>query len=154
MRTYLTLNKLANKLELAERALRTCTDMFDTIAFRGMSGAFLGPALALRLKKQMILCRKPDDDSHSFIETEGYRYCKSYVIVDDFVSTCNTINKIGAAVFKFVGAAASCIGVLEINYLLEGDVVKAEQGVGTCAIITHQEHMNNLLDNLRKGFLP
>jgi orotate phosphoribosyltransferase len=67
---------------------------FDAIVFSGYSGALVAPAVALRLKKHLIVVRKAGTDSHSSQTVEGYRgeKCK-YIFLDDFVSLSKTIKR-------------------------------------------------------------
>ena len=128
MRPYLTATSLEKKLGLAERVLRLFADKFDTIAFRGMSGAFLGPPLAMRLHKNMAMVRKVTDDSHSMMLLEGSKLCNRYVVVDDFASTKATLNKIIDAVYDVMGPDATCIGMIEVEYLDDEGVRNREEG--------------------------
>jgi adenine/guanine phosphoribosyltransferase-like PRPP-binding protein len=128
MRPYLTAESLQESLELAERVLATCHQCFDTIAFRGMSGAFLGPPLAMRFHKGMVMIRKDSDDSHSSMVTEGFTGCNHYVIVDDFVSTKNTINRIIDTIYNKIGPETVCVGVLQVEYLTQKSVHGIECG--------------------------
>lgn len=75
---------------------------FDAIAFRGMSGALIGPSIAMRLNKSMILIRKDNDNSHSNMSAEGDPTARTYIIVDDFQSSGSTAKE----VFKGVRAFA------------------------------------------------
>lgn len=112
MEPYLKPHSMRTRLRLASRALREHN--FDTIAFRGMSGAVLGPALAVRLDKEMILVRKPGDGSHSCLKTEGYKRALRYIIVDDFIDTGNTMNIITQAIADFA-PDAKCLGLLQVS---------------------------------------
>src|SRR6185312_11074657 len=87
---------------------------FDAIAFRGMSGALVAPVLALNLNKTLILVRKPDDHHHGWDDIEGHKAARRYVILDDFVSSGDTIRAIFHAVAKFAPQAV-CLGVCETN---------------------------------------
>ena len=116
--------RLKRRIDLAKKVLRTVE--FDTLAFRGMSGAFLGPTLALRLNKSMILVRKEDDDSHSFHKVEGNKLASRYVIVDDFVCSGDTQKAIIDAVAKFA-PDASFVGLLEVSYITD---MQIEQTIG------------------------
>jgi len=79
---------------IVERAVKYLKGVkFDTIVFRGFSGAIVGPAVALRLGKSWALVRKVGDSSHSLRAVEGYILGK-YVIIDDFIDTGETVNKI------------------------------------------------------------
>lgn len=118
MASYLKPHSLRERLRLAARALKTHD--FDTLAFRGMSGAFVGPALAARLGKQMILVRKPEEKSHSHLRVEGYRDTKRYIIVDDFIASGDTRDTIINAVYSFA-PDAKFIGLLQVSCIDTGD---------------------------------
>ena len=64
---------------------------FDAIAFRGMSGAILAPILADRLNVKLLVVRKEEEKTHSDFYVEGSDTPEKYVIVDDFVSSGDTI---------------------------------------------------------------
>jgi len=82
----------------------------DAIAFRGMSGALVGPMAATFLNKGMLLVRKPGDGSHSDYTVEGMILARKYVIVDDFVSTGVTVSAIRAEIVKY--SVAVLVGVI------------------------------------------
>ncbi len=94
---------------------------FDAIAFRGMSGAIIAPAIAAAMGKTVIMVRKAGDGSHSTCAIEGDRATQSYVIVDDFISSGATVQEIESKVAGFTTTAtegpAKCLGVLELAYL-------------------------------------
>lgn len=70
---------------------------FDAIAFRGMSGALIAPAVAARMHKG-VLCIRKMDDTHAG-ECEGLLIDDlHYVILDDFISSGRTLGKIVKAV--------------------------------------------------------
>ena len=91
---------------------------FDAIAFRGMSGALIAPSLALSLNKSLLMVRKENDDTHSKNEhnglVEGDRAARSYIIVDDMISSGETVRAIRTEIAKFAPHIA-CLGTLEIN---------------------------------------
>ena len=147
MRPYLTAESLEERLHLAERVLKVNEHRFDSIAFRGMSGAFLGPPLAMRLHKGMILVRKDVDDSHSCMLLEGFKECGRYVIVDDFVSTKSTINNIIDTVYNKIGPATVCVGVLEVEYLASTEVWQCESG--TKDALTYKEYVAERIADLK-----
>jgi adenine/guanine phosphoribosyltransferase-like PRPP-binding protein len=64
---------------------------FDTVAFRGISGALVAPIVAHKLKKEIALVRKPGQGSHSNHSYEGYLGIERFVIIDDLVCTGETI---------------------------------------------------------------
>jgi adenine/guanine phosphoribosyltransferase-like PRPP-binding protein len=96
---------------------RTCKALssltFDTIVFRGFSGALVGPLVALQLGKRMALVRKQGDAAHSDQIVEGAIDGK-YIILDDFIDTGETVRKIVMAVkidpYKHT-TSAECVGV-------------------------------------------
>lgn len=90
---------------------------FDAIAFRGLSGSLIAPALAVELNKSLIAVRKPEEIRHSSRIVEGDYNAKRYVIVDDLISTGTTARAIVEAIKNEVNSDAICIGVLETMYL-------------------------------------
>jgi hypothetical protein len=69
---------------------------YEAIAFKGLSGALVVPAVATRLKKPIIAVRS-DMKCHSEHQIEGlYLPTTSgrYIIVDDFIFDGNTIREI------------------------------------------------------------
>lgn len=119
MLKYIQPDSLKEHVDRAVCALRYHN--FDTIAFRGMSGAFLGPSIAVRMNKQMILVRKPDDDSHSYRKVEGNQSALRYVIVDDFIASGNTKSTIINAVSKFA-PEANFVGMLQVAYIRDHEL--------------------------------
>jgi orotate phosphoribosyltransferase-like protein len=91
----MSLEELKKSLDNLVKALKPHVKKFDTIVFRGVSGAMIGPALALKLKKEMIIVRK-SDNSHSIYKgrIEGNLEAKNYLIVDDMICTGCTIKEI------------------------------------------------------------
>jgi adenine/guanine phosphoribosyltransferase-like PRPP-binding protein len=87
------------------------TTKYDTIAFRGMSGALVAPPIAGKLKKNLIMVRKDIKNCHSCQLVEGYKKSKNYIIVDDFVESGRTAFDIYYAVKKF-SPKSKCLGVL------------------------------------------
>ena len=88
---------LPGLVNLSVDFIRPFADRFDAIAVRGISGLLVGVPLALRLDKQLIVVRKPKDDTHSPYMVEGYAAGERYLIVDDFVSTGATVKEIQKA---------------------------------------------------------
>jgi hypothetical protein len=89
--------QLRDRVNKAVRLLRPHADKFEAIAIRGYSGSLVGPAVAMRLRKDLIIIRKPSDNSHSPYQVEGVQ-AGSYLIVDDQIATGKTINAIKDAV--------------------------------------------------------
>jgi len=75
---------------------------FDTIAFRGMSGALIAPIVADKLNKSLTLVRKQEVDehkSHAEYPVEGALFV-DYVIVDDFTNSGRTLREIQKRIFE------------------------------------------------------
>ncbi len=77
---------------------------FDTLVFRGFSGALVGPTVAHSLGKCFALVRKERDSTHSDKSIEGVVEGQ-YLIIDDFIDSGETINNM-VSVFP-----SHCIGV-------------------------------------------
>lgn len=103
-------------IQLALAALKKYQKDYDSIAFTGMSGALFAPELSRTLNKHLIMVRKSTKQSHSSLMVEGNSRCKKYIIVDDFISTGSTVQRIQKKVKKFAPDAI-CIGVLELEEL-------------------------------------
>ena len=114
MKTAVRINLLKKRIEMAMQILKKKKVCFDTIAFRGMSGAILGTSLALLLNKQIIMVRKSKQNTHSDYLVEGFRQSKKFLIVDDFVSSGNTAREIIRRV-KQISPTAVCAGILEVT---------------------------------------
>lgn len=67
---------------------------FDAIAFTGSSGAALSYLLSYQLKVPLVCVRKNGDGSHYRAPLEGVVGFKRYIIVDDLISSGNTIRRI------------------------------------------------------------
>lgn len=102
-------NKPDNFLKTIEETidqLRPHVAEFDTIAFRGMSGAMVAPMVAMRLNKGITIIRKQGERSHAPEITGIWENGKRYIILDDFISSGNTvlsIKKLLSPTMKFVG---------------------------------------------------
>lgn len=92
-----------------EKVLKT--KRFDTIVFRGVSGMLVGPIVAHRLRKEVIVVRKSTTDyTHSHREAEGHVGAKRYIVLDDFISSGQTVKTIIKAVEDFVGTNVQLAG--------------------------------------------
>lgn len=112
-------NKLNEHVNNIVQTLRPIKKTFDTVAFRGMSGALVAPLVAAKMKKHLIMVRKPGDGSHSQYTVEGNINSQAYIIIDDFISTGNTCRAIIDAIanwqtscaFNFYNVQATCVGI-------------------------------------------
>lgn len=67
---------------------------FDAIAFTGTSGAAAAFTLSYKLKIPVINVRKGKTGSHYYRDLEGCINAKKYLIVDDFIESGTTMNRI------------------------------------------------------------
>ncbi len=88
---------------------------FDTIAVRGISGISVGSILAHALDKSIAIVRKEGtENTHSENQMESSFEVEKYVIVDDFVSSGETLYHIERRM-KQAHPNALCIGMLRYN---------------------------------------
>lgn len=73
--------------------LRNKKKHFDSIACRGVSMLTIGSIMAHKLKKQIVVIRK-GENTHSKYSTEFNVEPKSYIIVDDLVSSGKTVDSV------------------------------------------------------------
>jgi hypothetical protein len=111
----LRLPVLAKTIRQAKKILKDSNLKFDSIAFCGMSGALVAPALAVALKKKLIMVRKELDKriSHSGMTVEGFLNTKKYLFVDDFISTGSTFKFLRDQIKKEFAPSALCVGIFE-----------------------------------------
>lgn len=89
---------------------------YDTIAFCGMSGAAMAFILAYELEVQLLCVRKASDNSHFHDMNrgrvlEGNVDTKKYLLVDDFISSGDTVNYIMDSI-RNDGSSAECVAML------------------------------------------
>lgn len=101
-------------LARAKKCLLKSNLSFDAVAFKGMSGAILGPNIAMKFKKHMIMVRSPGSSCHSKFPVEGYDKAKNYIIVDDFIESGDTVCQIILAIENFA-PQAKCLGILIVS---------------------------------------
>jgi adenine/guanine phosphoribosyltransferase-like PRPP-binding protein len=110
--TYLLLNN-RNRRTAINRCVKKLKDVdFDAIICTGTSGLLVAPTVAIQLKKTLIVRRKSAAGHHGYL-TEGwdsYTSPPKYVIIDDFVESGNTINKL---LEKF--GVSQCVGIYLYN---------------------------------------
>lgn len=135
----LEIHRLEKTAELAEPVLEKHLPFFQAFAFRGMSGALIAPILALAFKKTLILVRKPEDKNHDsapsvsnpigapHVLVRGDKAARTYIIVDDLISTGVTVRWIHAHI-KDWNPHARCLGALLVNRLHEDADCKTRGG--------------------------
>jgi adenine/guanine phosphoribosyltransferase-like PRPP-binding protein len=87
---------------------------FDAIAFTGSSGAALAYPISYLLGVPLICIRKSIKDNHSGLKLEGAVSAGTYIIVDDFIESGRTINKIKKAI-NAENKKAKCVGIYLYN---------------------------------------
>ena len=91
---------------------------FDAIAFTGTSGSALAYILGYHLNVPLMCIRKQDEKSHFWSadmdsgKLEGYLLSKSYIIVDDFMSSGSTVDRIIQVVSKKCRHAKCVAGLM------------------------------------------
>jgi adenine/guanine phosphoribosyltransferase-like PRPP-binding protein len=93
---------------------------FEALAFTGMSGAGIAFPMSAELSLPVIMVRK-DDGSHHYHDNrgtqqhlEGVLDATSYVIVDDQISTGNTVLTIMGRIAAY-NPKARCVGIMLYN---------------------------------------
>ncbi len=102
----------------------------DAVAIRGVSGALVGPTVAETLNLGLCIVRK--DTAHSRYRVEGPRDVTNYVIIDDLVSTGDTVRAIQAEVSRTYGGSRAVAVVLynEADIRYGPPSVRWRDGVG------------------------
>ena len=138
------MDKLEDSVKKVSLILRNYD--FDAIAFRGMSGALIAPAVALKLDKTLLMVRKPragnEDDSHSYEHVEGDAAARRYVILDDFIATGRTIKAITEEIKRFAPTAI-CIGAIEVSRLQPVGVATIRASTETGFFPPNAYHVND-----------
>lgn len=87
---------------------------FDSIAFTGMSGSAVAYPLSFKSGVPLICVRK-GEKRHSVFRVEGNLSCKNYIIVDDTVSSGDTVRRIIKSIKDNI-PNAKCVGVVLYDY--------------------------------------
>ncbi len=131
LRAPLNPRKLDKFLKAAKEVLKACD--FDAIAFRGMSGALVAPLLAHKLHKTLIMVRKENDSTHAMRLVEGDRAAERYLIVDDFMSSGNTVRMIAQCIHSWMNGEAKCAGVMLYHSFIDsGEPLVVDTECMTC----------------------
>jgi adenine/guanine phosphoribosyltransferase-like PRPP-binding protein len=113
---FINPRRLKKHIALAVKYLKQYHDQYDTLAFAGISGAVIGPVVAMKLKKECILVRKDGDKRNSSYEVSGYDDCDKYIIIDDFICSGDTAKMIQRKIHDAL-PGAKCLGILEVQSL-------------------------------------
>lgn len=100
--SVLTGDQIRDVVDYLQETLVEKRIKFDAIAFRGVSGALVAPALAVAMSKNLFVVRKHKVESaHTEGFIEGDDRAQRYLIVDDVIESGRTIFEIRDAVEKF-----------------------------------------------------
>jgi hypothetical protein len=115
------------KIEEAARSLSKFreTTSFQALAFRGMSGALLAPAISIEIGCSLIFVRK-GEATHSIYQVEGL-YSAKYVFVDEFIGTGSTFGTVVESISKY-SSDSECVGW----YLSEKTIDFHSETLKTC----------------------
>lgn len=114
--------KLRNRTVAAiVKTLRANKVKYDTIAVTGVSGVTMGSMVAFHLKKRLAIVRKKSDTTHSWINVEHLPESRNkgkfhrYVIIDDLISSGDTVKNIASSIKKETGGKSECVGAVLYN---------------------------------------
>lgn len=92
------LDDIAKTVSVATERLRPFRKHFQVIAVSGMSGVLVGSPVAIRLRRELVVIRKPSDsDNHSsedIINGQAVKVSTPYLFLDDFISLGSTFNRV------------------------------------------------------------
>lgn len=89
-------------------ALRPVRRRFELIVVTGMSGVIVGSPVALSLRRQLVVVRKPDDKCHdvsALINGSAVTDGAPYLFLDDFVSSGRSISRVCDAMAEWEAQA-------------------------------------------------
>jgi len=114
----------AQRRKAVELIRRRILDLppFEAIAFTGLSGSVLAGAVALEMDKYLYCVRKSNESRHSEYQVEGPSTGLRYIILDDFICTGSTVDRIIELVNAHTEGKAECVGA----YLWRDDEMKTD----------------------------
>jgi len=101
---------------------------FDGFIVTGVSGVAMGAMVARSLKKDLVIIRKDNDNTHSSYHVENFKHGKNYIFLDDLIASGNTYRKVRKEFFScssnkgwpyggtYVGNKSKIIGTMLYNY--------------------------------------
>lgn len=111
-----TLSAIVNKMSVQMIKLRKDLK-FDAIAFSGFSGSSVAFPVSIQTGIPLLAVRKDADDSHhksGYGVLEGAIHSKTYVILDDLISSGSTVERIISRIEEY-NPAAQCKGIVLWN---------------------------------------
>jgi adenine/guanine phosphoribosyltransferase-like PRPP-binding protein len=126
IKTYLDGENLRQITENVIETVAKFANGFEAIAFRGVSGSLVAPAVAMALGKNLIVVRKSIKDSHADYLVEGHTKAQKYIIIDDIISSGKTIKAIRNNIKTKLNKESECIAIILFAYkvprvIYEGD---------------------------------
>lgn len=100
---------------------------YDAVAFTGMSGALIGPGIAMRSGKTFIMVRKEGQSEHTSCLVEGDLAARRYIIVDDFIASGGTYARMRQAI-SLAMPEAECLGLLPVKEVGRKKLVPGHDG--------------------------
>jgi adenine/guanine phosphoribosyltransferase-like PRPP-binding protein len=123
---------------------------FDAIAFSGLSGALIVPTVAMLMNKTLLAVRKDKDACHSGRLVEGDHNARRYIIVDDMISSGDTVRSIVGKISEAV-PNAHCLGCL--GYLWLTKTADPHEAVCTVDKYVKQTRPTEPWSAMRKAWL-
>lgn len=102
------------------RILKPKVDEFDAICASGYSSALIAPIIADKLKKNIVLVRKPSESRHSRYAVEGISNQRC-LFLDDLISSGKTISHVHK---KLKDIDCSIAGIVLYNDSWDADTYK------------------------------
>lgn len=90
------LDDIAPTVRKCADRLRPHKDKYDVIVATGLSGVLIASPLAIRLRKELVVVRKPKEDCHSLnpvVNSEAL-VNKRFLFLDDFISLGGTYDRV------------------------------------------------------------
>lgn len=111
------------------KELRRHEKKFETIVCTGLSGTLIAPSLADRLKKSLVVLRKGESSHGVDIEwTSDNPPIRNFIIVDDVVSTGETVQRILEEI-RAHWPKATCKGILLWRNVRDPQYVRKITGI-------------------------
>lgn len=91
---------------------------FNTIVITGISGAGMGFIVGYQTGIPVVFVRKPEDNTHgNLIEGPDDHTMKKYIILDDFVSSGDTVRRVVKTIQKraIIAEDIKCVGVYQFK---------------------------------------
>ena len=99
-----TLDDLDKTVRVTTKDLREHQAEFDSIVVTGMSGVVVGVPTSMRLRKPLVILRKPKDGSHASRRDKHWinvaKLGNRALFLDDFVSGGSTSSRVHSEVKK------------------------------------------------------